>query len=89
VPAATDDYASLFASPAGPCRRAAAVTPSDSADLANVSRALYVGVSGDVVVITQGGDTVTFKAAPVGVLPIAVSRVKSTGTAATNILALW
>ena len=87
--AATDDYSGCSISPVGPCRRAAAVAPADGTDLGNVTRALYIGVTGDVVIITQGGDTVTLKAVPVGLLSIAAARVKATGTTATNIIALW
>ena len=51
---------------------------------------LYVGGLGDVNVITAGGDDVTFTAVPAGTfLPVQVVRVFATGTAATNILALW
>jgi hypothetical protein len=70
-----------------PAVGAYAVTPSDSAT--NNARALYIGVSGDVAVVTRGRTTpVTFKAAPVGILPVQVTQVLSTGTTATNILAL-
>jgi hypothetical protein len=69
---------------------AAAVTPSNSVDLAQVPNALYVGVSGDVSVNMSGsGSSIVFKAAPVGVLKIRPSRVLATGTTATNILALY
>ena len=73
-----------------PANAAAAVTPSDSADLTYTTRSLYIGVSGDVVVRMRGQtSTVTFKGVPVGILPIRADRVLSTGTAATNIVALW
>lgn len=73
-----------------PAYDAAAVTPNDAADLPRVpARGLYVGVSGDVKVDMQGGGTVVFKAVPVGVLNVRVTRVYATGTAATNILALY
>ena len=75
--------------PTEPAKNAAAVTPNDSTDLTNVARALYIGVAGDVKVDTLGGDTVTLTAVPVGILPISVTRVYATGTAATNITALW
>lgn len=67
---------------------ALAVTPSDSADLTYVSRGLYVGGQGDVSVVTRGGQTVTFVGA-VGLLPVRVSRVRATGTTATDIVTLW
>ena len=70
---------------------AVAVTPSDSADLAKApTRALYIGVTGDVKVDMMNGETaVLFKAVPVGPLYIRAVRVYSTGTTATNILALY
>ena len=72
-----------------PARTAEAVTPSDSVDLTYVSRALYIGVAGDIVVNMKDiGTSITFKAVPVGILPIRVSRVLSTGTTATNIVSL-
>lgn len=69
-------------------RRAAAVTPSDTAD--NYGVALYVGGAGNVSVITEGGDTVTFTAPPVGsILPVRFTNVRATGTTATNLVRLW
>lgn len=65
-----------------------AVTPSDSATLAGV-KALYIGVTGDVAVVTRERSTaVTFKAHPVGYMPVEVLKVLATGTTATDILAL-
>lgn len=78
----------------GPAVRAVAVTPDDTTPI-EPCRGLYIGVSGDVVVHmadqrNQATSTaVTFKSAPVGVLPVGVYRVLSTGTTATNILALY
>jgi hypothetical protein len=75
--------------------KAVAVTPDDNTDLTKPSgvigtKYLYVGVSGDVVVVTSGGDTATLKALSAGVFhPIQVKRVKSTGTTATSILAVY
>lgn len=75
--------------PDQPAGHAEAVTPSDSGDLAYVSRGLYVGGAGNMAVIMVSGATVTFSNILAGtVLPIRVSRVKSTGTTATSILAL-
>lgn len=51
---------------------------------------LYVGGTGNVSVITIGGDSVIFSGVPAGTtLPIQVLRVKSTGTTATSIIAMW
>jgi len=66
---------------------AAAVTTSDTAP--NVFTRLYVGGAGDVKVVTENGDTVTFKAVPVGTqLQIRVKQVLATGTTATYIVGM-
>lgn len=71
-----------------PARNGTAVTPSDSTTFA-ATRALYIGVSGDVYVDFVGGGTnVKMTAAPVGERPWQVTRVYSTGTTATGIVAL-
>lgn len=83
--------------------RAAAVTPSDTANIPSVSGpagetvnngcTLYVGGLGDVRVLTAGGDTVEFTNVPAGTfIPVQVVRVYAsghTGTPATNLVALW
>jgi len=67
---------------------ASAVTPSDSTTLV-ATRALYVGGSGDVKVDMAEAGTVTFYGVVAGsLLPIQVVKVYSTGTSATNIVAL-
>jgi hypothetical protein len=68
----------------------AAVTPSDGTDLTNVTRALFIGGAGNLVVIDQSGNTTTFTGVLAGtILQLRVTRVKATGTTATNIVALW
>ena len=75
---------------AGPNNNAVAVVPSDTVNLAQPTRSIYVGGTGDVKVITVGGQTTIFKAVPVGTtLNVAASRVFATGTTATNIVALY
>lgn len=67
-----------------------AVTPSDSTNFANgICRSLYIGGAG-VVVAIMNGTAVTFAAVPAGTnLRIQASRVNSTNTTATNIVALY
>ena len=73
-----------------PAEEAEAVTPSDTVSLTTRCRALYIGVSGDVaLLVNQGSTIVTFKAVPVGILPVRCYRVNSTNTTATNIVALF
>lgn len=56
----------------------------------NNAAVLYVGVAGDLVVeMANSGLQATFTAAANGYHPIQVNKVLATGTAATNIVALW
>lgn len=65
-----------------------AVTPSDSAAL-YVTRALYVGTAGNVAVADLNGN-VTYANVPSGsILPVQVTKVLSSGTTASNIVALY
>lgn len=75
----------------GPAWNAAAVTPNDSADLAQTCRALYIGGAGNVKVdMAETGSAVTFVGCLAGtILPIRAERVYDTDTTATNIVALW
>lgn len=73
----------------GPHEHAAAVTPSNSADLAFRTTALWIGGAGDLSFITMNGETVTLSAVPAGTyLRVRADRVRSTGTTATLIVAL-
>lgn len=72
-----------------PLAAAEQVTPGDSADLPKVTRALFVGVGGDLRVKMAGGQTVTFGGLGPGWHPIRVTRVLATGTTATAIVACW
>ncbi len=74
-----------------PAYHAFAISKNDSTDLAYVTRAIYVGGVGDIVVDLAGGETsVAFSGVPAGtVLPIRATRVRSTGTTATNMVGLY
>lgn len=66
-----------------------AVTKSD-ATILEPTRALYIGTTGDVaVVFVDGGAAVTLTAVAVGILPVQVTKVMSTNTSASNIVALY
>lgn len=76
---------------AAPGRSGFSVTLSDTVDLSRYAKALYIGGAGDVVVLpveNADGDSLTFKAHPIGYLPCSVRRVYSTGTTAAFILGL-
>ena len=65
------------------------ITPDDSNDLSNYSRAINVAVSGTVKVDTSGGTTATLYIAAGITFPVIATRIYATGTAATGIVALW
>ena len=72
-----------------PAMGGAAVTASDAtADPAGPFRALYVGVTGSIKVTHVDGTTPTYTNVAVGIIPLAVTRVWSTGTTATGIIGL-
>jgi len=72
-----------------PGRKAEAVTKSDSTILKGV-RAIWVGGAGNLAVIFADDDSaVTLTGVTAGsLLPIAVTKVMSTNTTATNIVAI-
>lgn len=56
----------------------------------NTPCVLYIGGAGSLRVLTEGGDDVVFIGVLAGsYLPIQVLKVFSTGTSATNIVAIW
>lgn len=86
--AANDPYRDRVLDPTAPARKAFAITPSDTEDVATVPRSIYVGVDGDVAVLMADNTaSVVFKNAS-GLLPVMVKRVLSTGTTATDILGI-
>jgi len=63
---------------------------SPQTSMGNPGCFLYVGGTGNVSVVTIGGDIVTFNGVPAGTtLPIQVLKLRSTNTTATLINALW
>lgn len=65
-----------------------AITPSDATVIPK-TRAIYVGVTGNITVRMASGNSVLYSNVPVGVLPIQVDMVKSTGTTATTMIAMY
>jgi len=73
-----------------PADDAEVVTPSDAVNLLKISRAVYVGASGNLSVeMANIGTAIVFTGVQAGsILPIRVSRINLTGTTAANIVAL-
>ena len=76
-----------------PALNLAAVTPHDTNELANFSRALWVGdITGgtDLKVTTVGGTTETLKGVQAGIpIPVRAKIVFATGTTVASIVALY
>jgi hypothetical protein len=74
-----------------PGREAIAVTPSDSTNLTDIPKALFIGTAGDISVdpVDGPGTAVIFKV-PQGVFDaVRVKRVRATGTTADDIVAIY
>ena len=72
-------------------RDAFAITPSDSTDLVDIPKAIYVGATGNVVaLLVDDTSSVTFVGVQAGtILPIRPKRVFATGTTASSLVALY
>lgn len=87
---ATDIFSSTREGTQGPATAAAAITPSDTGEMAYVSRAVYVGATGNVRLVMKNGATVTLQNVPAGaLLPVRVRKVMATGTTASGLVAFW
>lgn len=70
-------------------RDGVAITPDDGTDLTNDVGGLYIGVTGNVRVVTAQGTTLTFVGLQAGsVLALDIRRVHATATTATNLIGL-
>lgn len=88
--AAIDVHAGQIELLASPYDNAAAITPSDTADLAYATRAVWCGAAGNITVTMLGGGTVTLNHDAHQLLPIRITKVWETGTTNnTNLVALW
>jgi hypothetical protein len=87
--AAFDFYIANGSEPGPTANDAAVVTPSDSTDLAFVTRWIRANVAGTIKLTTKNGSTVTLNFAAGETRAIRASRIWATGTTATGIEALW
>lgn len=85
-----DKFKEMPATLTSPATGAAAVAPDDAQLLDQVTRAIYVGNTGDVSVEMADGQNIVFANVQGGtVLAIRSRRVRLTGTTASGIVALW
>ena len=86
----TDNFENIRPALESPAEGVLEVTPDDGTDLTVVSRALFIGVAGDIAVQAKDGSTATFSNLIAGfILPIRATRVLATGTTASGIVALF
>jgi hypothetical protein len=71
--------------------RAFSITPNDSADLATVTRGIFVGTTGNLKVLLVGdSDPVIFNGVAAGVVhSLRVKRVYAADTTASNLLGVY
>lgn len=68
--------------------KAASITPSDTAP--NIYSYIYVGGTGDLTLVTEGGNTVTLVSLPVGSwVWVRTFKVKATDTTATDLVGFY
>lgn len=88
-----DQYQNQLQDLKAPLINGAAVTPSDSVDLPNISRVISVNVSGNVTYtyasLALGTAGVTVYMVAGAFYPVRATRIWATGTAATGLVAHW
>ncbi len=85
----TSNFTGRASSVNGPAGDFFAVTPNDTADLPQVTRALYIGTTGNLTIVAASGAQARFTGVPGGtVLPVRVARVLATGTDAGGLVGL-
>ncbi|KQM23158.1 hypothetical protein ASE73_02735 [Sphingomonas sp. Leaf24] len=84
-----DRFANVSDTPDSPARRWAVITPSNSADLPELPKALRFNVGGTVVLRGEDGKDVSFTVSDGETLPVRPLRILATGTTATGIVAFY
>ena len=75
-------------------QQAVLITPSDTVEITHPqgqthTKAIYVGTTGNITAIMADNVSVLFTSVPVGFHTLSVKRIASTGTAASNLVALY
>ncbi|MBT0957783.1 hypothetical protein IV417_10310 [Alphaproteobacteria bacterium KMM 3653] len=78
----SDTFAAMQRTLTSPAETHYAITPSDTADLSPVPRALYVSASGTAVLVDRSGTELSYDLTAGTTLPLRARRVKATGTTA-------
>lgn len=77
-------------SPTAPALDCFVISPNDGSDLPRVTKALYIGEGGDVVLRpAMGNEDIVFRNVPAGyILDVRVRAVRITGTTASALVGL-
>jgi hypothetical protein len=83
-----DSFDAFGDSPTAPSRAPYSIVPHDSDPLPTVTKAIYVGTGGQVMLRgVAGGADVTYKNVPSGAyLEVRASHVRATGTTAADLV---
>ncbi len=85
-----DKFEHVADSLTAPAEEAFVITPNDTAELPQITKALYIGDGGDVTLRPlRATQDVTFRNLPSGaILDVRVSAVREAGTSASNLIGL-
>ena len=84
-----DRFASNIPSLTSPATHGFAVTPNDTLDLSEATRAIYVGSGGALALRFLSGQTIIFVGVAAGsILPVRADRILATGTTAGSLVGL-
>ena len=84
-----DFFATYTDGIAAPARTMFAITPSDSTDLTNTPKAIYVGTAGTISMIGVGDTVAVSLTVQSGaIIPVRAKRVNATGTTAAGLVGL-
>lgn len=85
----TDRYETFSPGLGSPAVTGFDITPHDSQDLPERTRAIYIGDGGDLTLTFADGAPLSFINLAAGtVLPVRATSVKATGTSAANLIGL-
>jgi hypothetical protein len=85
-----DKFRNSVDTPTAPSERCFAIVPDDANDVDHGTKAIFIGVGGDVSLVSvRGEQPVLFRNIPSGsILDVRVRAVKASGTTATDIVGL-
>lgn len=84
-----DKFEGRASSTSGPAMSGFAITPHDTNELEEMTRAVYVGAGGSIALQMHSGANVTLVGVASGTfLPVRVRKVLATGTTAGSIVGL-